>query len=283
MFSKSAFTGARYGYAWYPFDTSEIKFQSIYYPSDFPTMPPGKVTSIYLRLGNVDLFPAPDTTINSNVSISIGHTDDSGFIMGSIDSFKPGLSQVFFSPSYSFVCDSNGKWLQFPLSAPWHWDGLHNIVVEFRRGQTVKHPNFRRYHGIMLSGKTWPQRRILAGHPDSATALSAYDSASTRLLDIGFDLPSTGTHQPVTTYSMHVFPNYSQNGKFNISLHFPKALQSANLSVSDLAGATYYTHSISTNETTWQKQLDLSAAPKGIYTIKLVTGYGMMIRKIILF
>src|SRR3982751_25770 len=75
------------------FSSNEGKVQALYYPTDFPGMPPGSVNNLYLRA----YAPGPPTLDNityHNVKVSIGYTTDSSYPISGNVPFKTGLTPI---------------------------------------------------------------------------------------------------------------------------------------------------------------------------------------------
>ncbi|MBS1644187.1 MAG: hypothetical protein JST36_04045 [Bacteroidetes bacterium] len=84
----------------YTFDTKNIRFQTIYLPSDFPTMPNGAVKNIYFRLYPIRTF---DSATYLDVSIKLGTTDRSVFQSIGYDTFITNMHQVYFAAKQTFT------------------------------------------------------------------------------------------------------------------------------------------------------------------------------------
>ena len=282
QFLKSSFSGSRYGYLWQPFDSGAIKSQCIYYPSDFVTMPGGVVKNIYLRAGNGGLFYHPDTIINSDVSIKIGYTTDSTFAAAGLDSFRTGLTLLYYATSHSFECDSNGKWLRFPCIGNWQWNGIGNFIVEFQRGQTIKYPQVRGYHGLMCSIKTYPNQRTLQGLPDSNYAYIFTDTNAAVNFDLGFDIAVLDVKQNSNTAAVGLFPNPSIDGRFNVSLNCNQALGDVRINVQDAIGNQVMHRSFANIGDTLFRELSIVGVAKGLYIVELEFRGERIIRKLVI-
>src|SRR5690606_11305336 len=82
------------------------KWQCIYYPSDFPTMPAGPVKNMYVKMYNRHF---DSTSVYYRFTIRMGLTAKQGFITGTgYENFIPNLPLVFQADTLVIPpCDSD--------------------------------------------------------------------------------------------------------------------------------------------------------------------------------
>jgi hypothetical protein len=273
---KTNYTGAPTAYALFNQDATKI--QSIYYPTDFASMPSGVVTNIYLRIG------AKKSTTNSvvykNVRVKIGYTADSSFPhFGSYDTFKTGLTEVFYSSNHTFVgIDSIGNWMKFPCTmGNWAWNGIDKFVIQVSHGPegTANPKGF----DWMSSINTAPMRRSLSYHVYDS--IRVYNNSQVLILDLGFDIATTGAGSSSSLRSFGLFPNPSRDGRFNISLEAHQAVKEVRVTVSNVTGQQVLRRQYAPAGNSFFKEIDLGAAAKGVYFVEILADRERIVRKLV--
>lgn len=79
---------------------------------------------------------------------------------------------------------------------------------------------------------------------------------------------------------MNFYPNPS-NGKFNLAFSLPKK-GTTEVTVLNLEGKTIYNEKLANFSGTYDKEIDISQSPKGVYFVKIAQGPNSQIKKIVL-
>ena len=123
--------------------------------------------------------------------------------------------------------------------------------------------------------------RSTAGALDSTSACAAFGSGETEdyLVNLTFPLGMKSTNNES---SLYVFPNPSNNGIINWSAYLG-VKSTVSVQVFNINGENVYNEYLGVNTIgNIQKTIDLSAAPKGIYFLKLISGNNVSVRKVIM-
>ena len=253
------------GYSFYSGNPEKI--QTIYKPSNFAGMPSGKITAIYLRIGDTIKYYTPNPTIYPNLRLSIGYTNGIGFNPPPVkkDTFMTGLINVLNKSTYSiYGADTPVKWIKFTTDSTFTYDGQRNFVVEISHG---KQPNG--VNGIywMATEQDFTRYATLLGWQDSVVGSVDLQHG---LLDLGFDIEAnTGVDQVTNITSIGLFPNPSTNGRFMLSFDTKAAVKKAVVTAASITGQKVWSREYTNTGTSFFKEMDMSALPKGTYAIRI--------------
>lgn len=121
----------------------------------------------------------------------------------------------------------------------------------------------------------------VAPNPQSDSACGAYVSGETEDYIVVFKRPfKTGVDDANSIKHMSVFPNPSQG---RVSVQFSSDLATeATVKITDIAGRTVFTEAYRHTGGVFRKEIDLGAAPKGIYIVELNAGGQHHMSKLVL-
>jgi hypothetical protein len=162
-----SYTQSPAAYNTIPFNNSTNLRQWLYYPSNFPGMPIGQITKIYIKA---------QTTVSPSfalLTVRMGTTSLNNFTSGP---YAGGLTTVY-QGSYA-ATSLAGNWLEIQLQTPFYYDSLSNFIVEC--SQVGYSPGFN----VMQTNSGVPGRS-LAGYITSATA-----TMQNVVAQIGFEIQS---------------------------------------------------------------------------------------------
>lgn len=257
-------------------DNQPSKIQSIYYPTDFPTMPAGVVKNVYVRIARLPF--GPNTAIYPEFTVKMGYTSDSLFSFGNgvgWDTFKVGLTPVFGPATFTTLADSVGRWIKVPLSTPWSFNLERKFVVEFSKGAKHNMTGF----DILENNKAGIYRnRTLGGFRDS---IRAYNGSDSKIMDLGFDLQTSGVEALGNISSFGLFPNPS-HGRFMIALESSRVLGTIALNLRNMAGQTVAKKTLVEQSPSLLRELDFGALPPGIYLLEVNTGEDRLTRRVVI-
>jgi hypothetical protein len=244
------------------FHVKNNKVQSLYYPGDFPNMPAGFITSVYLRVSSAGL----DDVDYHNVRLKLGNTSDSAYQANDgYYTFKTGLTQVSFTSMYHFTgMKTEGKWIKFPVVGNVYYDRLKNIVVEISHGPEIGN-NFGGFDW-MASNRTLPNIRAVGGEPDSLRSRTG----STAFMDLGFDMSSSKVADLNGIRSFGLFPNPSTDGRFVVSAESSTAISQATVTVSNSMGQIIFNEEYKMVGKSLFKEIHLKSARPGAYFVETV-------------
>ena len=265
---------ASYGFAQ---DGPAIKYQTIYYPSNFPGMPKGKVAAMYIRVGNNPL--GVNTASYPFFTVKIGYTSASTFPagIGVWVTFTTGLTTVYGPATYNASgTDSIGRWVKIPLTGSWTYNAEQNFVVEFSYGPKNTGTGF----DIMSSNRgAAGTNRTIGGFRDSTRV---YTTSRITMADLGFDLATTGIHNPSGITSFGLFPNPSTDGRFNVSVDAGQSLHGVSVRVTNAAGQQVYSRQYPGSGSSFFREVDISAAPKGMYLVEVTANGDRITRRVVM-
>lgn len=247
--------------SWATFNTIDNKIQCIYYPSDFPGMPKGVITAVYLRA--YDYFN--DVTYK-NLRLSLGYTNSANYPnIGGVDTFKTGLTPVFNRPSY-FIPGSTtvkGAWVKFSASVSWTYDPTKNTVLDIQHGSEGQ----QNFGGFSWMNLLVGAKRIIADRKDAITRIGG---ALSNYMDLGFDIQPLGVDDFQNLTSLGVFPNPSTDGHFMVSADAKQAIQRLMITVRNSVGQVVYETSYLQPGGSLFKEVVLPRASPGIYFVEIL-------------
>lgn len=260
-------------------DDAGRKFQCIFYPSNFPTVPKGVVKAVYLRVAR-NAVTTPSSYTYTNVKVRMGYTNDSTFPNNpnKIDTFKTGLHLVYSANNFTISgADSQGMWVKIPLSNDsFSYTPERKFVFEISRGAKS---DGNKGWGIMAShtAVTAFRYRTLDGHPDS---MRATYSASPNIMDFGMDLATTGVENTTNVTSFGLFPNPSTDGHFAVSFEAAKPVKDAVVTVNTTTGQQVLQQSYTNVGNTFFKEIVLPDVAKGVYFVEMRAGEDRIVRQL---
>jgi hypothetical protein len=154
----------------FPLASATNKVQWIYYPSNFPTSPRGKIHKIYFRTGVSTTSPS----VFTNLVVKMGYTTLTSHTTGPF--ITNGMVTCLNAPSYSIPAPGLGNWFAIELTDPFIFDPTQNFIVEVSQGGYI--------NGLGVYQMAEPGNRRLYGTGSSGTA------GAGGLADFGFDLCS---------------------------------------------------------------------------------------------
>ena len=255
------------------------RFQSIYYPTDFPTIPAKAITNVYLRIGR--LYNTTTSVTVHNMIIRLGTTLDSGFSHpGGYDTFKTGMMTVFSQASYTFNgCDTVGKWFKIPVSSDFTYSRNGNLVFEIMHSGEPS--------SLGISGFDWmannltqkvPHSRTLFGKPDS---LRSINNNNYNFFDLGFDVSTLGVAGLSNVSSFGLFPNPSTDGRFNVSFDTKLPVQNVSVTVTNMVGQEILNRHYAAAGSSFFREVDLHNAAKGMYILTVQADDERIVRRLV--
>ncbi len=259
------------------FTTIQVKYQSIYYSSNFPGISGGNVSAIYLRVGRTYGYTAP--AVYNNLSVKIGYTTDSFWNLSSTvyDTFKTGLTTILNATFTVQGSDTVGKWIKIPVDVPFYYDPNKIMVVEVAMGPKPNNTGF----DLMATNLpvTGTKPRTLSGHRDS---LRSKGSATIGpFLDLGIDLAAKTGVGTLSIIQADLSPNPAK-GLINISLGTGQAVKELNVAIYAANGAEVLRRSYGPQGTAFHTALDMSSLPPGVYKVCIAADGEVAYRSIIL-
>jgi hypothetical protein len=248
-----------------------LKWQSIYYPSDFPNVPSGQVTHIYLRVGRQ--AAGGSTTVYSNFTVKMGYATKGVFVNSGRDSFLTGLTKVFDQASFTIPGgDTLGKWIKIPLNlGNFIYDSTKKFVVEVAEGLPVPQ------NPIGLMASTPLNNRSKSANRDSVASTTSFSS----VMDFGFDLFSVGVDDLTDLTNVDLTPNPS-DGRVKITIDAFKPLINLKIAVRNIAGQIVYQQTYKYSGKQISEQIDLDSQPKGMYFVELNADGQKCVKKVLL-
>jgi hypothetical protein len=275
----TTYTGPGSPYGGWFFHTADNKFQAIYYPPDFASMPAGQVSNVYLRVGKT--YNTPHTITYHNFTIKLGYTADSSFPhYTSWDTFKTGLTTVYTAAATVFTgADTIANWIKIPCtSGNFVFNKTQKMVLEVsHKGETggTSFPGF----DWMSSNNGAPMRRSIGSYTDS---VRAFNSSTTQIPDLGFDLVTTDVAALSNITSFGLFPNPATDGHFNVSFDAGQAVKTATVTVTNVTGQRVLRQAYSPAGNSFFKEIDMGAAAKGIYFVEVMADGERVVRRVII-
>jgi len=259
------------------YDTKYFKYQTIYLPSDFPSMPSGAVKNIYFRLVPIR---TSDSTSVQELSIKLGTTDRSAFKSIGFDTFVTNMHQVYFAAKQTFsgigTTKKMGYWFKFPTS-DFIYEHSKNLVVEISRGD-VPYADTTQFR-LMASKRNIGIYRTMLGHRDSTRWMNP---GRENQMDVGFDINPTAVSGLRNIQASGLFPNPSTDGYFMLSLETKQAIKSLNLVLSDVTGRTVLSKQYASVGTEFAEEIDARQLSKGMYLLRITADGETMTKKLIL-
>ncbi len=246
------------------------KFQSIYYPSDFAGMPAGNLKNLYFRTGTMPIAPPPFYQY-FGFRIHIKNTSLTQFpnVAASpkgIDTLIP-INQSDLVANYSaFFIDSSsairrGDWIRVPLNTKlFNYTRLQNFIVQLEIDSVAK--------GVLILGfshSTDPFYSCLSGIASDSTLGYGWLS----LIDLGFDLASTGVEASSNLISFGLFPNPASDGRFNVSFEVKNSVRDVRLSATSITGQQVWSDTYHNVGNSFFRRVDLNTLAKGMYFIRV--------------
>ena len=155
------------------------KRQSLYPESDFAGLIPGNITTIYMKrftttAVNIPSFSVRLGTTTATVFPGTGGSNNSAFFS----------TAVVYSGSLSIPAGTAGSWVAVNLQTPYFYNGVDNLVVEFRLGTASA--NFNLYRTTRTAGG--------ATNTDTSSTVASQNNYP---YDIGFDVTPVPNSPPV--------------------------------------------------------------------------------------
>ncbi len=224
-------------------------------------MPAGAVKAVYIRVGN---NPLGINTVNYEYfTMKIGYTNDSTYPHGNnaYDTFKTGLTTLYGPANFSATgTDSVGRWIKIPVTTgSWTYRTEQKFVVEFAMGPNATATGF----DIMETNVGQPgKRRTIGGYRDS---IRVFSNTNIGMMDIGFDLVTSGVDGLNNITAFGLFPNPASGGRFNVSLDAAKPLAEATITVSNALGQVVWQQQYAQPGKKLFKEVSLNKPAPGIY------------------
>ena len=190
--------------------------QTIYYPSEFPGMPAGAITTIYLRNGKKlsgDYHFRNLTIKMGYMAMDENHTDSAHF------NVVPPLTwyatdTVFYTPTYTVSAASDsGDWLRFDLQQPFSYDATRNFIVDIAQDSAYPvslYTSFRiAYFFANTSDYSYYVQAFPHWGPNWNTIPDAQHNGFIPI--IAFDILPTGIHNISKSQGIAIYPNPAQN------------------------------------------------------------------------
>lgn len=250
--------------------------ECIYYPRDFPGMTKGTINNVYIRAGKQTrhlIFEIYGLKIRmkNTQAMAYPHGGSAPAVKDSLLIGRNGnlvANHLSLSPQYQV----DSQWIQVPLNvASFSYSGLDNIVVQ------ISADSFSNTT-LLLSdaGTTAPAYRMIETVSDSVTGISVAD-----ILDIGFDIgPPTSASVINNFKSVGLFPNPSTDGRFNIFIETRRPVLYTSVTVTDAIGRTLFSRHYDEAGTSISRQIELAAAAKGVYFVKIEADGDLMVRRV---
>ncbi|MEO6834064.1 MAG: T9SS type A sorting domain-containing protein [Chitinophagaceae bacterium] len=271
-------TQGRTGYFLYG-QKEAFKFQSIYVPTDFPGMPSGQITALYLmKIGGG--YPKAPTWKYYNFKVSLGYTTDTFFHHPTgYDTFRTELIPVFSAPEFSFTNTDTVTmtWQKIPLGTNGNfvYDASKPFILQVTRDSQLVDNNGPQIVCSGLGKITQP--RTLIGYPDS---VRANKGAYYQVAVLGFDIIPTEVGALSYISSFGLFPNPASNGKFNVSFSATKAVQQATVTLRTVTGQSVFRQEYANVGHSFFKEIDMHGASPGIYFMELVADGDRIVRRV---
>jgi hypothetical protein len=255
--------------------SKSFRVQALYYPSDFPTMPSGAITSFYYRTGKtpgqLDTVAYKRFAIGINmIADSLLSLDTSGygsFRKSGPDPFSNDLIEELTETGMS----STGQWKKISFGYPltYHYDSRRNILLDI-------------YCDSASTGFSWMTSKSLPGKMLVLQPGSAKGLIGTELLDIGFDIEVEPTGLAVLNNikSFGLFPNPTRDGRLNVSISLAFPAKNVGIVVTDAVGRLIYNTGYSDVGINLFKEVDLNAESKGIYFLKVMVDGKSIMRQV---
>ncbi|MEO6833608.1 MAG: T9SS type A sorting domain-containing protein [Chitinophagaceae bacterium] len=253
------------------------EMEVIYYPSDFPTMPGGMITSVYVRAGRITNRYSEYKYYGYRVSMK--QTEISKYPHGGavrvMDTFIIMPNEGIVAKYPLFIIPGGIKdreWIKIPLNvANFSYSGKQNLVVQVHFDTAVMST-----FPLDVVKQTYPDYRIITPMKDSIRGMSQIN-----LVNMGFDVAVTGVAGIKNLQSIGVFPNPS-SGRFQLSFQSAAAVKVAHISVANASGRRVYEHSYTNVGVSFFKEVNLEGLPKGIYFLKLDADGEVIKRQVVL-
>lgn len=255
------------------------RIESIYYPSNFPSMPPGTITSVYFRIPRRYLLPSDSAFYGLKVRMKTTDIKTYPILSGtqaSNDTLLIKANEAIVA-SYPILNISTGPqfgdWIKIPLNiAAFSYSGTKNIVIQL----TFDSIGSQVFIATNEAISTAPIYRSVNfyGGSDKGDGLPV-------LPMVGFDEAVTSVSTFKNLQSFGLFPNPSA-GLFQLSFESAKAVNVVHISVLDANGKQVYVKSYSNVGTSFFKEANLEGVPKGIYYLKLEADEDVITRQVVM-
>ncbi|QCR21457.1 T9SS type A sorting domain-containing protein [Pontibacter sp. SGAir0037] len=110
--------------------------------------------------------------------------------------------------------------------------------------------------------------------------VNGYTTSATQTITVTNCTP-TGLNRGNKNKALTVHPNPSQTGKFLVEMSL-KSLSDLSVQVTDARGQTVFTANYQQVKGKFEKKIDLSASPKGIYFVTIITDAGTSTGKVVI-
>lgn len=245
-------------------------------------MPAGRVKAVYFRVSN-------DYTIyNQNgaplcyfpqFSLKMGYSADTTFNLTGSDSFRTNLTTLYGPDTFKVTCaGSVGDWIRIPVTkGNFQYTPERPFIVEI--AAWPKMSGTASYPGMMASGPTRTYKPYL--HALNHTATTSYSTGS-RPMDIGIDLGNpTEIVNMANITSFGMFPNPTADGRFNISIDSEHPMKDISVTVSTVTGQQILSKSYRHAGSSFLEELNIGAAAKGVYFVRVAADGEAITRRIV--
>lgn len=243
---------------WY----TKMRAQYIYKLSELQLagMSAGNIGSLSFEVDSIH-----GATLYPEFHIRIGCTAQNTFSATPVHTdLLPGLSEVFYTPTYSVVQGNN----TFIFSQPYQWDGTSNIIVEV----CFEFPNQSvwTFNSVVICTNLWPDYPSLTVLTDTDTLCAGFDpggfysvSSDIRRPDVklGWCLGTTSASEQKVQIATVIYPNPASD-----YLILGTTSPANEVRVFSVEGTLVLCKHTVTNE-----KLDISMLPTGIYYLQLKT------------
>ncbi|HTM64960.1 MAG TPA: T9SS type A sorting domain-containing protein [Flavipsychrobacter sp.] len=258
---------------WVPWDGVENMMQSIFFKSDFPSMPAqGYITDIFVRLSY--LTPAGSTL--QGVKVRLGTTSlnrfpvilDPNLASSFLDTMNTTLTTVYYDSIFTLTTNIGaGQWLKLHLSQPYQYSMLplqndtpQNLVVQLSRRLDNAPPHI--YYTFNIDCASFldtSHTRSAKGYIDSMGHMVNPNQIvwPHGVFLIGFNGYALSVDDPDKVERFSVFPNPAEN-----TLHLSEAIK-GRYTVYDISGKVMFSGKVGANGA-----IDISNLPPGAYMLR---------------